>query len=69
MAALEKILGYFAQGYTVYSDSYYGSDLCETEEEIREELEEALEDEYLSIGYVEVDEEAREIHFMVQNDE
>lgn len=69
MLALEKVLGYFAQGYVVYFDSYYGADLYETEEEIREEMETALEDDYLSIAYVKVDEEAHEVHVMIQDEE
>ena len=69
MMTLEMILDYFGQGYTVYFGSYYGDDLMETAEEIREVWEDTEDDEWLYIESVDVDAEAREIRVFIGNDE
>ncbi len=69
MMTLEMILNYFGKGFAVYFGSYYGDDLMETAEEIREVWEDTEEDEWLYIESVNVDAEAHEIRVFIGNDE
>ena len=69
MKTLANVLEYFNKGYAVYFGSYYGESLYESAEEIREEWEEDMADEWLYIESVDVDDDAHEVHVFIGNDE
>ena len=67
---MEQVLEYFEMGYKVYVGSYYGDQLLESAEEIKDCWEEAEEDGWLYIDDdVEVDDEEKKVIFFVGNDE
>jgi hypothetical protein len=64
----EEVIKAMKEGYKVYSESYYGVSLVEDVEEIEDIYDEVECDKYLQL-IVKVDEEAKEIHLIVEDDE
>lgn len=69
MMNLNGVLKLFGQGWKVYFGSYYGETLCENAEEISEDWEDALEGDWTYIGSVTIDEDKKEVHVFVGDDE
>ena len=65
---MDRVLELFAKGWVVEVGSYYGSDVIEDAEEIRDTFEEAEDDEYLSLE-VEFFEQEHRVELFMQNDE
>lgn len=61
---LEQVLEYFAQGYEVYVEDYYGGYRCDDEEEIKDAF---IEDDYFSVT-IKIDDEAHKIQLFVSDD-
>jgi hypothetical protein len=65
---LEMLKGLFEEGYQFIEESYYGSNIVEEFEEVSDAYEEAQESEWMSFDY-EIDEEAKVVRFIVEDDE
>ena len=62
---LEKVLGYFEQGWEVLAVDVWGSDVCEDAEDIQDAM---YEDDYIYVS-VEVLEDSRQVVLHIHNDE
>ena len=62
---LEKVLGYFEQGWEVLAVDVWGSDVCEDAEDIQDAM---YEDDYIYVS-VEVLEDSRQVVLHIHDDE
>ena len=62
---LEKVLGYFEQGWEVLAVDVWGSDVCEDAEDIQDAM---YEDDYIYVS-VEVLEDSHQVVLHIHDDE